>query len=463
MHPGAVLTSLASLAAAAGVWCWMRYEGWLLERSGLRVTAEDRAREAAAQRDSAAALEKLQQENTELRRQLADALEAAKPPPSPGEVAAKVLAVRELAFSRVPVWTPAPADDIMARLSAGAAAAVPPEAAAARMRACLAMGFVADAFDYSAAMAGVAAMKPGGFYDAASGRLYYQSEATLDRADSRQTFAGALLPVLLAQNFADASPPPEPDNDDDALAAQCLFSGDANFARVQYSIGDRLRSNYDRGQGPAVVPPSANAPQFFQETWKWSEDAGNLFVQALHAKGGHHAVNQAYLRPPRSTAEILHPEKLYLASPPFAPVRVAFPDMTVNGAAPLLHNVAGEWGVWFLLRIYADVDTASAASDGWAGDRYAVWPGSQEYGDHVLWRSVWMTGEDAQEFFEAQRRILMQRHLIPWQKEYDTAAGRFHVDDPHRVIRLARTERTVTLLNATDPAFAKAAEGKFFQ
>jgi len=450
MHPGAVLTSLLSLAAAAGVWCWSRYEMRGFDASLIHKAALLQERQ-----------QQLEQENTALKQKLAEALEAAKPPPTPDEVATRILTTRELVFRRVPRWTPSTAEEIIKRLSTSAVAGLTPEVADARMRAAVAMGFVASPFDYREAMASLAAMKPGGFFEPETGKFYYQSDASMARADTREVFAGALLPVLLAQNFAGAAPPVEPDNDDAALASQALAFGDASFTRVRFSIADQGHANFDRGQAPATSPPAPNAPLFLAEMWKWSEDAGNLFVQTLHGKGGLASVNTAYRRPPQSSAEIMHAEKLYLADPPFAPVKVAFPDPAVNGTAPLLSNVAGEIGAYFLIRTFADMDYATAATEGWAGDRYLVWPGSKDHGDHVLWRSVWTTEEDAKQFFDALRRGAMHRHLIPWQKEYDVSPDQFRVDDPHRIIRLQRTGKTVTLLNATDPAFAKAAEEKF--
>ncbi len=469
MHPGAVLSSLLALAAAGGAWSWMLYqrEGDAKVRAAETMqysqllAAKDQEREALltkAKQEKQEALDKLQRENDDLRQKLAEALEVAKPPPTPGEVAERVRAARELAFVRVPEFVAVPSEEIMQRLAAQAVVGVTPEMAEARLRAALAMGFADTEFDYRAALVNLAQAKPGGCYDAATGRFYFQSDASLARADSRELFAGALLPVLLAQNFP--APPPESDNDDALLAAQSLARGDASFSRVRFSLSDQARANFDKGQAPAPPPP-LTGPQFLTELWKWSEDAGNLFVQALHQKGGPAAVNAAYARPPRSTAEILHAEQLYAATPPFAPVAVTFADTTVNGTAALFTNVAGEAGAYFLVRKWFGVDESETATVGWAGDRYVVWPGSKEHGDHVLWRSVWTTEKDAEEFFAAARSGLMSRLLIPWQKEYDAVPQQFRVDDPHRILRLRRDGKTVTLLNATDPAFAKAAEEKF--
>lgn len=404
-------------------------------------------------------IRELSTDNSTLRRRIAEEIEAKKPPPTPDEVAARIIAQRELAFTRTPVWTAAPPEDIIKRISDKATEGITEDAARNRGRAWRAMGFIPDGpFDYHSAVASIAGMKPGGFYDAAEGKFYYQSAASLARSDSRDVFAGALFPVLLSQNFQ--LPDVPADNDDRLLAQRALAQGDASFSRVRFSIGDQLNSNFDRGQAPSAPPPSPNAPQFMTELWKWSEDAGNLFAQNLHTTGGLTAVNAAWKRPPQSSAEILHPEKLYLANPPFQPVDVTFPDLKINDTAPLFTNVAGEIGAYFLVRTFADVDYATAATEGWTGDRYVVWPGSETYGDQVLWRTVWASEKDAAEFFDAMRRGLMQRHHIPWQKEYDSTPGQFRVDDPHRIIRLMQKGSTVTLIDATDLGFASTLEAQ---
>lgn len=469
MHPGALLALLLSAAAAGGAWCWLLYERQgdgrerknAAQRQAAALTAKDQEREALLvqmKKEKQADVDKLQAENSDLRRQLADALEASKPPPTAADIAERVRSVRDLAFARVPEFVAVPSEEILQRLANAAVASLTPEQSEARVRAARAMGFVDQEFDHRSAVVNLAQAKPGGFYDAAAGRLYYQSDSSLARADTRELFASAVLPVLIAQNF----PPPagEPDNDDALLAAQALARGDASAARVKFSLSDQARTNFDKGQAPAP-PPQPAGPQFMVELWKWSEDAGNLFVQALQQKGGLPAINAAHARPPRSTAEILHPDDLYLAATPFQPVPVNFPDPAVNGTAPLFSNVAGEVLSYFLIRKTHPVDEAEAATVGWAGDRYLVWPGDKTHGDHVFWRTEWRTEKDAEEFFAAMRAGLMSRHLIPWQAEYDAAPQQFRVDDPHRIIRLRRAGQSVTLLDATDAAFAKAAEEKF--
>lgn len=477
MQPGSLLISLASAAAVTGIWCWSQYETGRQRRGagmengsggadgGSAVSGATVEAHALLQRQ-AAGLEsrvgELEKENRELREKLAAALEAAKPPPDPGTVASRLAKLRELEFRKVPEWVPTAPDEIVKRLTEARRKSLDEVAGQQRVRAWRAMGFVPDEFDFREASASLAAMKPYGFWDAEAGRFHYQKDASLQRADSREQFAAALLPVLLAQNFAPAAQGWEAtDNDDAARAALSLIYGDANFTRVRFSISDQMNTNYDKGQAPPAPPPSYNAPQFMGETWKWTEDQGNLFVQTLHGSGGLAAVNAAYGRLPQSTAEILHADTLYLANPPFRPAEVALERAPVAGKSPFFSNVAGELACYFLLRPWADVDFSTAASEGWKGDRYLVYPGEEGRGDHVVWRSVWMTEKDAGEFHAALRRILMQRYSIPWQPEYDVSADHFAVSEPGRAIRIVRRGEEVTLIDATDVRFAESLASAF--
>lgn len=470
--PSSTLLVLCAIATAIGLLCWREHE-WRIR------TADAEAATRSAKEDSGEAVNRisrletqlaelkaqvtaLKAENTSLQDRLKQALEANKPPPTPDSIARQLAQLRELPFRRMPEWVPASLETITEQIRSRIASGMPEASAKARARAAVALGLHpnAEEFDIRAGIASLEQMRSGGFYDEATNRFYYQEQASLNRADSREVFAGGLLPVLLAQNFAVAARDYlDTPNDDAARAAEALARGDANITRVKFSIGDSLNLNFGQTGAPPEPVPTYDAPVYLAEAWKFTHDRGSLFVEELQAAGGLQAVNQAYNRPPRSTAEILHPE-LYLANPPFTPLEISLPEEAVAGIRPLHSNVAGELSIYTILRAHCDVDFSTQAAEGWHGDRYLVFPGSDEYGDHLFWKTVWVTEKDAGEFFQAMRRILMQRYSIPWQEKYDAVPGRFDVTDPHRVIRLvhAADGKTVTLLNATSPEFAAALE-----
>ena len=176
------------------------------------------------------------------------------------------------------------------------------------------------------------------------------------------------------------------------------------------------------------------------------------------------ATDKAYSRPPRSTAEIIHPGTLYTGAEPFTPADLSVPDAAVSGATPYFTNVAGEVGIATLIHFHAPQEVAAPAAEGWMGDRYWAYAAEGDTGgDHIVWRTRWRSAADAEEFFKAMRRSLMDRYSIPWQQEYDAVPGTFQVNDPRRIIRLtwSAEKKSVLLINAMSPAFATAAAEKF--
>ena len=391
---------------------------------------------------------------------LKQALESATPAPTPDSLATQFKELRGLAFDPSPQWLPVSLETILEKVKTQVAEQLPAESSQARTRAALAMGFHTETFDYLAAVVSLAQMTNGGFYDAPPNAFLYREEAALTRADVREAFIGGLASALTTRKAGNTENLYNPADDDAALALRSLMNGDANASRVRYSLADQLNLNFNRSGAPAAPPPNYSAPVFLAELWKFSQDKGSQFIEVLAGQGGNAAVDAAYARPPRSSAEILHPQELYLVNPPFQPVPVAFTDTDISSQSPYFTNVAGEIGSYIALRSWLGVEEATAASEGWAGDRYAIWPGQDGVGDHVFWKTVWRTAKDAQEFFDQMRRVQMQRFSIPWRKEYDSVPNRFSVDDPRRIIRLILNPdtKTVTLLNAIDPAFAAALE-----
>ena len=460
------------IAAVAGIILWREHAWQVRMRQVLDATAapvaatarvegnESRLLEnnAALQKQLVAAESRLSSLTAETNR-LKQALEAAKPAPTPDSLAAQFKELRGLAFAPPPQWSPVPMQTILDNVRTRVEAQLPAESSQARSRAALAMGFHSEPFDYRGAVVSLAQMTSGGFYDATANSFLYREEAALKRADGREAFIGGLASALTVLKAGNTGNLYDPADDDAALALRSLMSGDANASRVRFSLADQLNLNFDKSGAPAAPPPNYSAPVFLAEIWKFSQDKGSQFIEVLAGQGGNAAVDAAYARPPKSSAEILHPE-LYQADPPFQPVPVTFAEPVIAGQSPYFTNVAGEIGSYIALRSWLGVDEATVASEGWAGDRYAIWPGEEGVGDHIFWKTVWRTEKDAQEFFDQMRRVIMQRFSIPWRKEYDAIANRFSVDDPRRIVRLKLESgtRTVTLGNATDSAFAAALE-----
>jgi hypothetical protein len=315
------------------------------------------------------------------------------------------------------------------------------------------MNFVVDPFSYRDAMVNAMVNQAVASYDPKHNEASYQNDAELRRSDGRDRVVAAAHLALLHQNFPQTYPLPlATDQDDAACALRAVVLGDNTFYRIRWSLQDNLVNLTERP--PPGFPRQDYTPLYFSEQYKFCADQGKTFMDSLLQQAGPNPLGTLYERLPKSTAELLHPE-LYSATPPFQPQEIPAAVGEIEGAKLYFTNVAGEFSTDISFRYYMSPDLAVRIADGWAGDRYWVYAGEPEQGDHVLWQTRWRTPADGQEFFDGMRRVLMQRFTIPYQKEYDQP-GAFVVDDPHRVIRvrLSADKLQVSVVNASDAQVA---------
>jgi hypothetical protein len=104
---------------------------------------------------------------------------------------------------------------------------------------------------------------------------------------------------------------------------------------------------------------------------------GPRFVNAvMSARGGNTGLDTAFATPPRTSSEVIHPDR-FLAG--FTPVDVPAPPAD---AAQFDHGMLGEMGLMLILerltpRPLTTADVRDLAQ-GWDGDRYVAWDsGSQ--------------------------------------------------------------------------------------
>ncbi len=209
------------------------------------------------------------------------------------------------------------------------------------------------------------------------------------------------------------------DYDDRRLAALCLFEGDASVLMEQYltsgvtenmpemanlfQILDQGLSGADIAEMLGVGPALKTAPAIVQEQLVAPYMQGRALAMAAYKKGGFALLNELMKRPPRSMEQVLHPEK-YLGRPDMPdmldePVPVQLSE--TRGAEVDFEGRLGELLIQVLLRGGAASGGANVAAAGWGGDAFAVLRTSE--GFRLVWRSVWDSLEDAQEFESALR------------------------------------------------------------
>jgi hypothetical protein len=190
------------------------------------------------------------------------------------------------------------------------------------------------------------------------------------------------------------------------LAVQTQTQLDANALRnmavsgaVPGALSDDLQASIDAME---------QIPAFMMETMLGVYLKGMGFVHEI-VKSDWNEASRLYTDPPRSTEQILHPEKWRDRDDP---VRIDFPDFDdselLEGWTMLDSNVVGE----FQLRIvFNEFEMAGRSADlaaGWDGDRYAVFERGEEL--LLLWFTTWDDPGEAAEFAQGYRQLLETKY-----------------------------------------------------
>jgi hypothetical protein len=197
-------------------------------------------------------------------------------------------------------------------------------------------------------------------------------------------------------------------NDDADIAYTALVEGDAVRIEDQYlsSLSPKDRQDLQRQEADSGGTPPANVPRVLIELLGFPYSVGPKFAQALLQARGQKGLDDAFRSRPRSSSEVLHPDR-FLNGP--GPVTVAEP---AAGGAVFDRGTVGELGLDLLLEDLArngalSPAQARAATTGWAGDRYVAW--AQGDGYCLRDRLAAQTAEDAAALTTALQRLAASR------------------------------------------------------
>jgi hypothetical protein len=286
----------------------------------------------------------------------------------------------------------------------------PPEEAEADRRGLVAFGLLTPDTDLRGLRRRLLEENVAGFYDERPGkkRLYAVS-ADRQLTPSNQLVLSHELRHALQDQYAEVHsmlPDSVGDFDDRRVAYLSLLEGDATLVmekflvrRVAGAAGDTLDLS---GFSLPAAPDLPGAPPILRDQLVQPYFVGREFAKAVWQRGGWNALRDAWSRPPRSTEQVLHPEKFFAGEEPRA---VELPQGP-PGARLLDEGVLGE----LLGRTLVGEGGESAAA-GWGGDGFRVWDLSGR--TLLVYRSVWDTREDAQEFLTAARNAFRARYGAP--------------------------------------------------
>ena len=184
-----------------------------------------------------------------------------------------------------------------------------------------ALGFIPEDFNYKDGIVELYLGQIGGYYD--PDKSYYVMAGWLP-AMLQTTIAVHELTHALQdqyfnlQTFLDL----KMQSNDELLARSALVEGDAtavmyDFARV--TAGQKRLEEESNVEGlmlqsvisASMVAGMGKVPKTLQSMLIFPYTSGLRFAHELLRKGGYKQIDQAFNKPPRSTEEILHPEKYF--------------------------------------------------------------------------------------------------------------------------------------------------------
>jgi hypothetical protein len=194
--------------------------------------------------------------------------------------------------------------------------------------------------------------------------------------------------------------------DDYVSAYTALVEGVATSVMDQYARryidpGRALGSAF-ASAGPALSS-TKDIPPYLLASLLFSYTSGEKFVNELRRVGrGWKLVNYALrARPPRSTEQVIHPEKYFIDERP-VPVPVSgLGTLLPRGWKRAATGTVGEFDTDQILKLGVSDVVAGDAAAGWGGGSYALWSRGSASALVLAW--AWDTPLDATQFEGALR------------------------------------------------------------
>jgi hypothetical protein len=314
-------------------------------------------------------------------------------------VANEVEQVRGLRFKHQVAAEAVSQSKIARMLRQGLDQGFPKDEAARTGQAWIAMGVIPKGTDLRQAVEDFNSSQVIGFYDNEAGRLVIIGTASLTPYQ-RFALAHELTHALQDQyfNLGKLDQLDRACQDERVEAFLALTEGDAVETSVEWASQNLTPSEiteFDK-EASDFTPPPASVPPFVRNLLTWPYGPGRTFVQALQARGGEQAVDEALQDPPASTEQILHPEKY----PKEQPVTVNVPDFGPKlgtGWKDLEFEDVGEGWFRLMLELRMPATSADPAAAGWGGAQYRAWTDGDGH-TAVAMDTAWDTERDASEF-----------------------------------------------------------------
>ena len=308
---------------------------------------------------------------------------------------------------------------------------------------------------------------------------FSKPDSTFDKDEQKTTLAHELTHALQDQLYDLESQTKLISHDDDmALAYSSLVEGDATLVMfVDMGRGDGTSDELLQmdpkvaeamfGMLKLTLPIASGstyrtAPKIFRESLLFPYMNGMAFSMHLTQRDRFREIDRAFVSPPVSTEQIMHPEKFLFQ--PDLPVTVNIPkaeSLLGDAWTHLGGNCMGEFQTAIML---SDVDVQRKAAAGWDGDRYEVYELKNNDGSKqddaqmnraMVWASVWDSDADAKEFAATyqkyvERKIRQQNEST--RDDAESTAG--NADENQWQLSVQRLDNRVVLVQGLDSNLA---------
>jgi hypothetical protein len=261
-----------------------------------------------------------------------------------------------------------------------------------------------------------------GYYDAEEESFFVLNEGEEFGPAGIRTYVHEFVHALQQQHFDfDAEFDAREDNSDASAALRALLEGDASIAEQIYVFEHMGQSERDASQSEAsseLIQAFRAAPHVIQRMFIFPYQEGFVFTLELFRSNGWDGVSQAYQQIPRSTEQVLHPEKYFGGD---EPVSVELPDLVAilgEGWTEVVRDTMGEFFLLTYLETGFPPGEAALAAEGWGGDTFSLLKGPQDESLLVL-SFAWDTEKDAQEFFDTFLEFTELRTGGQWELASD--------------------------------------------
>jgi len=167
------------------------------------------------------------------------------------------------------------------------------------------------------------------------------------------------------------------------------------------------------------VPSTSGLPESINKLNRFVYRYGVECVKALYELGGWTAVADAYVNPPTTTEQIIHPEKYIVQEDTkTAEAQSINADWTLKKT-----DSFGEYFILVMLDNWLSENDAELAAEGWGGDVIKYYEKDDDF--LFTWNIVWDSEDDAYEFYSDFNDMLYDASAEKHNCSYWSAYGRY--------------------------------------